>query len=187
MTNSNDNNKPHKKFPVKLVLVMMILGAFVGVFLQTLTHAPDKNTALLHKPIPEFKLVDLQNPEIIITDKDILQNAPAMVNVWASWCVPCRAEHKMIKQLATEHQVKIFGLNYKDKLENGQNFLKTYGNPYFKVMNDADGIESLQWGLRGVPETFVIDKNGKITYRHTGEIKQSDIQTLLTEFKKASE
>ena len=184
---NNPDKKSSKKISFKLIFVMIILGCFVGVFLQTLTHTPDKTAEILNKAIPKLKLVNLENPNSYITDTDIKNNAPAMVNIWASWCAPCRAEHKLITKLSSEHQIKIFGLNYKDKSDNGRDFLKTHGNPYFKVMNDADGLTTLNWGLRGVPETFIINKAGKIAYRHTGEIKESDIETLLTEFKKASE
>ena len=188
MTN---DNKPQthktKKIPFKLILVMAILGSFFGIFWRTLTSNTDTTTEVLDKNIPHFRLADLNNPDIFITHKDIKENAPALVNIWASWCAPCRNEHKIITKLVNVHKIKIFGLNYKDKPENGANFLTKYGNPYVKVMNDADGMATLNWGIRGVPETFIINKNGKITYRHTGEIKEADIENIVKEFKKASE
>lgn len=175
----NDNIPPKRKLPVKLIFVVLILGAFVGVFLRILTTPPQTKVEDTKDNIPKFKLVDLNDTQTLITDKDIKQNAPALVNIWASWCAPCRNEHKMITKLAKEHNVKIFGLNYKDSIENGLNFLKQYGNPYFKTMNDADGIATLDWGIRGVPETFVINKDGYIIHRHSGEIHEKDIKTLL--------
>lgn len=187
-----NDNSPHtasakKKISFKLVFSIIILGCFVGIFLRVLTHKPDKIAENLSKEIPQFKLPDLLNKEAFITNDDIKNNAPIMVNIWASWCAPCRNEHKFITKLATEYGIKIIGLNYKDKPENGQNFLTIHGNPYLKVANDADGLATLSWGLRGVPETFIVNKAGIITYRHTGEIRESDIETLLTKFKESSE
>ncbi|MFT6072837.1 MAG: cytochrome c biogenesis protein CcmG/thiol:disulfide interchange protein DsbE [Alphaproteobacteria bacterium] len=183
-----NDNKPHQKsqkISFKLIFVIIILGCFVGVFIRTLTYKPDMSLEALNKNMPVFSLPSLADNSVYISNEDIKENAPALLNVWASWCAPCRNEHKFISQLSKEHNIKIFGLNYKDKAENGQSFLKKYGNPFFKAMNDADGLTTLNWGIRGVPETFIINKQGKITYRHTGEIRQKDIATILKAYNEA--
>lgn len=170
---------PKRKLSVKLIFIIVILGCFVGVFLHALTQQDTPKPDELNKDIPEFTLPNLLNTDQLITQKDIQSNAPLLVNIWASWCAPCRKEHKVLTELAQKHQIKIFGLNYKDKVENGQKFLEKYGNPFFLVVNDAKGLTTLNWGIRGVPETFVVNKDGKIIYRHTGEIRTKDVQTLL--------
>jgi len=160
----------------------MILGAFVGVFIQTLTHKNPTNNHLVNKDIPTFSLPSLNNPTTLITQDDILKDTPILLNIWASWCAPCRKEHKFISKFANDYHIKVYGLNYKDKPENAQKFLQKYGNPYSKVMNDSEGLTTLNWGIRGVPESFVINKQGKIIYRHTGEITAENFKDVLQKF-----
>lgn len=184
---NDDNMQPTPKtLPVKLIIIIAILGTFIGLFLGTLRNNPHEHNQTQYVNLPEFKLADLYTENSFITSDDIKNNAPAIVNIWASWCSPCRREHKIISKLAKEHHIKIFGLNYKDSAENGKNFLNNHGNPYFKVANDPDGLTILKWGIRGIPETYIINKQGKITYRHTGEIQETDIPKLLSEINKAS-
>lgn len=174
-----DNNTAKKNISFKLIFVIIILGCFVGIFLRTLMHHETSEKKQLDKEIPEFSLPNLLNSSEFITQEDLKQDTPLLVNIWASWCAPCRNEHKMLTKLATEHNIKVFGLNYKDKRENGQKFLEHHGNPFFKVVNDSEGLTTLNWGIRGVPETFVINKDHKIIYRHTGEIREKDLEMLI--------
>lgn len=184
MSAQNDNKPPkkHSKISFKLVFIIAIIGAFVGIFLQSLTHQSSLETALLNKDIPQFSLPSLTDSTHYISNQDMLKDAPLLLNVWASWCAPCRNEHKIISKLAQKHNVTIYGLNYKDTPENGQKFLTRYGNPFAQVMNDQEGLATLNWGIRGVPESFIINKQGKIIHRHTGEIRQKDIEKLLKFF-----
>ncbi len=93
-----------------------------------------------------------------------------LVNVWASWCVSCRQEHPVLLNLARQNIVPIYGLNYKDQRDAAQGWLQQYGNPYTASAFDADGRTGINWGVYGVPETFVIDKAGLIRHKHTGPV-----------------
>ena len=121
-----------------------------------------------------------------VTEKDLqLSDSKkiTLVNFWASWCPPCRAEHPQLQQISLMPNVTIIGVNYKDKEMSALNFLSKYGNPYNKIGADPLGRNALEWGVYGVPETFVIDKNGNIIYRHPGpitkDIYKNTIKSLL--------
>ena len=108
------------------------------------------------------------------------------MNVWASWCVPCRQEHPLLEALARESGAPIFGLNYKDSGDAAQRFLATLGNPFERVGADRDGRVSIDWGVYGVPETFVVDKEGKIILKHVGAIDpDSLVQKILPAIERA--
>ena len=102
-----------------------------------------------------------------------------MFNVWASWCVSCRQEHPVLNQFAQQHPVSIIGLNYKDKPEDAQQWLAALGNPYTDSVMDMDGRIGLDWGVYGVPETFIVDKQGIVRYKHTGPVTEADLQQTL--------
>ena len=105
--------------------------------------------------------------------------------MWASWCVACRAEHDVIKQLAKTNLVDIIGLNYKDPAADARSWLFDLGNPYTQIAVDLDGRTGIDWGVYGVPETFLIDKQGYIRYKHTGPVTPESLQNqLLPEIKK---
>jgi cytochrome c biogenesis protein CcmG/thiol:disulfide interchange protein DsbE len=182
MTEKNPN-LPKKNRSV-LIFTIMLLGIFVGFFLKILLSEGDKSGQKISKEVPSFSLSNLYD-KTTINQKDVIKNAPVLVNIFASWCAPCRNEHPLLEELKSQHNIKIIGLNYKDKPENAREFLKQHGNPYLLTANDPDGIKTLAWGIRGVPETFIIDKNGRIAYRHTGEIRKENLQKILEELKKA--
>ena len=115
-----------------------------------------------------------------VTSDDIKKNAPMLVNIWASWCAPCRAEHPLLEKLHKEYDIKIVGINFKDNPDNAQKFINKYGNPFFKIGSDEDGQFTLDWGLTGVPETFVINAEGQIVHKHQGELKEQDFDNFLT-------
>ena len=103
-----------------------------------------------------------------------------LLNVWASWCVSCRAEHGLLNQVATSGEVDIIGLNYKDLPEDARAWLKQLGNPYARIAVDADGQVGIDWGVYGVPETFVIDGQGVIRHKHIGPLDlESLAETIL--------
>jgi cytochrome c biogenesis protein CcmG, thiol:disulfide interchange protein DsbE len=129
----------------------------------------------INKPAPSFSAPKLDNSSETLTPGD-LKGKVWLFNVWASWCVSCRAEHPILNSLAQQQAAVIVGLNYKDKPDDAKAWLDSLGNPYNVSIMDQDGRIGIDWGVYGVPETFVIDKKGLIRYKHTGPITDDDIQ-----------
>ncbi len=159
------------------VFLIFVLG--VG-----LTIDPNRvPSVLIDKPAPAFDLPRLMQSGQISTE-DMLGKV-WVLNVWASWCFACRAEHDVIKSLAKLNIVEILGLNYKDKASDARSWLFDLGNPYTQIAADLDGRTGIDWGVYGVPETFLIDKQGYIRYKHIGPITAKSLQQeLLPEIKK---
>lgn len=138
-------------------------------------------TALKGKPVPDFVMppVDgLQNIPGLGSD-DLKTGAPTIVNVWASWCGPCRVEHPVLMELAERDDVRLVGLNYKDAPQNARRFLGTLGNPFQAVGADRTGRTAIDWGVYGVPETFIVDGNGIIRFKYVGPISPADIENVI--------
>jgi cytochrome c biogenesis protein CcmG, thiol:disulfide interchange protein DsbE len=110
---------------------------------------------------------------------DLAKGEPTIVNVWASWCVPCHEEHPLLLELAKQPGVRLYGINYKDDSAAARRFLGRYGNPFQRVGADRSGRVAIDWGVYGVPETYVITGDGKITYRHVGPLTGEAIQQKL--------
>ncbi len=140
---------------------------FIGMQREDANQLP---TALAGKSAPSVEVTQLAD-QTQITDADLRDGRVKLVNFWASWCAPCRAEHASLMQLAGEG-IPIYGVNYKDKPENAMAFLAELGNPFEKLGADSAGRMGLNWGLYGVPETYLIDGEGKILLRHAGPITQ---------------
>jgi cytochrome c biogenesis protein CcmG/thiol:disulfide interchange protein DsbE len=132
----------------------------------------------INKPAPTFSAPKLDAPEEKLSPAD-LKGQVWLFNVWASWCVSCRAEHPVLNQLAKQNAVVIVGLNYKDEANDAKNWLETLGNPYDVSIMDQDGHIGIDYGVYGVPETFVIDKKGLIRYKHTGPVSDDDVQKIF--------
>jgi len=151
------------------------LGMFVlmaGLLWYGLGLDPKKvPSPLIGKPVPAFSLPILHNPEQQMSKED-LAGEVWVLNVWASWCVACRAEHKYITRLGNMKLVKVIGLNYKDDPDDARNWLRELGNSYTASLMDRDGRVGIDWGVYGVPETFIIDKDGTINYKFIGPINQ---------------
>ncbi|MCC7272444.1 MAG: DsbE family thiol:disulfide interchange protein [Alphaproteobacteria bacterium] len=135
-------------------------------------------SALIDKPAPSFDLPALGDVAPGLGTAD-LGGEVALVNVFASWCVPCRAEHPLLMRLAAEKGVPVYGIAHKDKPADAMRFLERLGNPYRRIGVDADGRASIEWGVYGVPETFVIDRAGRIRHRHVGALGPQDFAPLL--------
>ena len=154
--------------------VVLILGLFV-FDINLKVKSPDLEfklkSALVGQKVPEFELAQLKGfskPSM----EDLYSKEFKLVNFWASWCAPCRAEHPLFMKLQ-QSGYKIYGINYKDKDNNAVNFLDSLGNPYFKIGADKSGRVAINWGLYGVPETFIINSEGEIIYRHAGPVTQT--------------
>jgi len=164
------------------------LGIFilmVGLLGYGLNLDPKKvPSPLIDKPVPTFSLTRLHAPQQQISNSDLLGQV-WVLNVWASWCVACRAEHEFVTRLAQMNLTKVIGLNYKDKPDDAKNWLRQWGDPYSASLMDEDGRVGIDWGVYGVPETFIVDKNGIIKYKFIGPINQgtldSEIVPLLRE------
>ena len=128
-------------------------------------------SALIGKPVPDFFLPPVQGRALGLSSEH-LKGQVSLVNVFASWCIPCRAEHPLLRRLARGGTVPVFGLNYKDKPAEAAAFLDQLGDPYERTGADLDGRVAVDWGVYGVPETYVVGPDGKIAYRHTGPMTQ---------------
>ena len=135
-------------------------------------------SALIDRPVPAFNLPPLPGHAKGLGDAD-LRGEVQLVNVFASWCAPCKAEHPLLMRLAKERGVTIHGINYKDKPNDALAWLATHGNPYSSIGADEAGRVSIDWGVYGVPETFVVDRQGRIRYRHVGPLVPAVVETSL--------
>jgi cytochrome c biogenesis protein CcmG/thiol:disulfide interchange protein DsbE len=136
-------------------------------------------SALIDKPAPEFALPPIPGRDDHGFSRADLGGEPMLVNVWASWCVPCRAEHPIITRLAEEEGVIVHGINYKDQPADAKAFLDQLGDPFTRIGQDRDGRVAIEWGVYGVPETFVIDRQGRIRYKHVGPMMPRDIERTI--------
>lgn len=163
-----------------LFLVPLLLFVAVGVFLGIgLTRDPSTlPSALVGKPAPEFALPPLEGRDAEGFSRADLGGEPMLVNVFASWCVPCRIEHPIIARLA-ETGVTVHGINYKDRPADATAWLAELGDPFAKVGADREGRVGIEWGVYGVPETYVIDKEGRIAYRHVGPLQARDVEAKI--------
>ena len=164
----------------KLILFLPLLLALVlGLVLYAaIGKDPTKlETARLNDPVPEFALTDLKVPGIMHTAAD-LKGAPRLLNVWATWCPTCRAEHGYLGALA-QKGVKIVGLNYKDDQTAALKWLDNLGDPYEFNLYDPEGKLGFDLGVYGAPETYVIDRHGIVRYRHVGEVNDKVWQEIL--------
>ena len=152
-------------------LVPLGIFALLVVFLAVgLTRDPrEVPSPLIDKPAPTFALSELQAPDKVLTPAD-LKGKVWLLNVWASWCVSCREEHPLLVELGRANVVPIYGLNYKDQSPAALKWLEDMGNPYIASLVDADGRVGIDYGVYGVPETFVIDRDGVIRYKQIGPI-----------------
>jgi cytochrome c biogenesis protein CcmG/thiol:disulfide interchange protein DsbE len=135
-------------------------------------------SALIGRPAPATELPGLRAGEPGIDAAALGAPGVKVVNVWASWCAPCRLEHPELMRLAGMG-VPVFGINHKDQPENALRFLSDLGDPYQRIGVDRSGRASVEWGVYGVPETFVVDGEGRIAYKHVGPIQNSDLETKI--------
>lgn len=155
-----------------LLFIPLVVFAVLAVFFwRGLSLDPNKMpSALLDKPVPPFSLPRLQNPAELRT-QSLLQGKVSLLNVWATWCVTCRDEHAFLNKLK-QQGVYIIGIDYKDNQEDAQRWIAELGNPYADIISDEDGRLGLDLGVFGAPETYVIDKQGIIRYKHIGDLNQ---------------
>ena len=154
------------KYIVPLVLFFVLVGFFaVGLF----RDPREVPSPLVDRPAPAFKLAQLHEPQKVFVPED-MKGKVWLLNVWASWCVSCRVEHPLLVEMSKRMRIPIVGLNYKDRREDGVGWLAKFGNPYALSAWDNDGRVGIDYGVYGVPETYVIDKQGVIRYKQIGPI-----------------
>ncbi|MCK4843026.1 MAG: DsbE family thiol:disulfide interchange protein [Methylococcales bacterium] len=163
------------KYIIPLIL-FLVMAVFLAMGLNL--NPRDIPSPLINKPAPVFSLPILGQADKTLSNTD-LSGKVWMLNVWASWCASCRVEHPVFNQLAQKRVVTLIGLNYKDEPESARQWLAQLGNPYNVSIMDQQGRTGIDYGVYGVPETFVIDKKGIVRYKHTGPVSAKDVQTIL--------
>ena len=156
--------------------VFLLLVVFLAVGLKLDPHLVP--SPLINKPAPAFVLPRLDNAAVTLRRDDLLGKA-WVLNVWASWCGPCRDEHPQVLALARGKYAPIVGLNYKDARDDARGWLRQLGDPYTVSLSDLDGRTGIDFGVYGVPETFVIDKQGVIRFKHVGPLTAEVIDTRI--------
>lgn len=162
------------------LLVFVVLAIF---FWRGLSLDPNAMpSALLNKPVPAFELPVLPAPEnpsgLVTANQELLKGRVSLLNVWATWCVTCRQEHEFLNTLKAQG-IPIYGINYKDNNDDAQNWLAELHNPYVFSVIDADGRLGLNLGVFGAPETYIIDKQGVIRYKHIGDVNPEVWEKVL--------
>jgi cytochrome c biogenesis protein CcmG/thiol:disulfide interchange protein DsbE len=166
---------------------LLIFVVIAGMFAFALTSGDPRKlpSALIGRPVPatDFPalegLVEDGRPVSGFTSADLARGKVTVVNFWASWCTECIVEHPLLKGLASRTGVEIYGVNYKDQTAAARRFLGRYGNPYAAVGVDGTGRNAIEWGVYGMPETFIIDGAGKIAYKHVGAISAESVEKQL--------
>lgn len=157
-----------------VLIPLAIFMLLCGVFLLRLLNPEPLNTvpsALIGKPVPALNLSPVETIDTPFLNSDVIGASDVLVvNVWASWCAPCRIEHLQIQALSKQDGVTVAGINYKDEPDNAARFLRELGNPYHFIGADRLGLVSVEFGVYGVPETFLIDRAGIIRAKYIGEI-----------------
>ena len=157
-----------RRWHLAMLVPVAAFGVVVALLALGLTRNPRKvPSPLIGKPVPQFSLSPVLGRTLGLSDAN-LKGQVSVVNVFASWCVPCRQEHPLIQRLAGN--VPVHGLNYKDRPEDAKRWLDELGDPYTRTGADLDGRVGIDWGVYGVPETYVVDRDGRIAYKHIGPI-----------------
>ena len=164
---------------LKFLLPLVIFVVLAGFMWKGLSLNPSSvPSPLVGKPAPSFELSQLHQAEQMIS-RDSNLGKVWLLNVWASWCVSCRQEHPLLMQLARSGEVPIYGLNYKDERDEAIQWLQDFGDPYIMSAHDYKGRVGVDYGVYGVPETYVIDKQGVIRHKHTGPVTPQALQDTI--------
>ncbi len=162
------------------LLPLALFAVLVGYFAVGLTLDPKRiPSALIDRPAPEFSLPALPGASNGLSTADLKGGGVKLVNVFASWCAPCKIEHPLLMRMAKEKGITIYGINQKDKPEDVRAWLARDGDPYRRIGADKEGRASIEWGVYGVPETFVVDGEGRIRYKHVGPIMPRDLEEKI--------
>jgi len=167
------------KNKLKLIVTLIFLIFCFIIFYKGLdkpnTYTPKTN---IEKNLPIFKAKDFSLNTYIDSVDIFTEDSYYIVNIWASWCVPCRKEHPLLMELSNNQSIRLIGLNYRDNLNNAKKFINELGNPYTKILIDKDGTLAVEFGAYGVPETFLIDKHKKIIKKFVGPINKKILEEI---------
>jgi len=164
---------------LRFIIPLAVFVVLVGFLALGLNLDPKLvPSPLINKPAPSFALPRLDDAAKTMRRDDLLGKA-WVLNVWASWCGPCRDEHPQVLALARGNYAPIVGLNYKDQRDDARGWLQQLGDPYTVSLSDSDGRTGIDWGVYGVPETFVIDRNGRIAYKLVGPITPEALEKTI--------
>lgn len=185
MTSETNTALPGRRRAL-LIVPLGIFLALAALFLFRLGAGDPSRlpSALIGRSVPATELPPL--PGLERDGKPVPGIAPAwfkgqvtLVNVWASWCPPCREEAPQLMQIAQDRRIRLAGINYKDEPDNARRFLGRYGNPFAVVGTDRSGRAAIEWGVYGVPETFIVDREGRIAFKFVGLISPQNLETVL--------
>ncbi|MHC1547425.1 DsbE family thiol:disulfide interchange protein [Phyllobacterium sp. K27] len=176
-----------KRNPIFAFLPLILFVILAAIFALQLASGRDESvipSALIGKPAPNVSLPAVaglmkDGQPVPGLDPSKFKGQVTLVNIFGSWCLPCRQEHPLLMKLAQDKRIVLTGLNYKDKPENAVGFLDDLGNPYAAVGADLNGRAAIEWGVYGVPETFLIGRDGTIAYKHVGPFSEETIRTDL--------
>ncbi len=176
--------RQRRTFLVLLPLIVFLALALLFWFRLGSGDPSRIPSALLGRPAPQTILPELaglqdNGAQVPGLDPAAFKGQVSLVNVWASWCVPCHDEAPLLTELAKDKRFQLVGINYKDAADNARRFLGRYGNPFSHVGVDANGRASIEWGVYGVPETFVVGREGTIVYKLVGPITQQNLKAVL--------
>tara|TARA_B000000557_G_scaffold127008_1_gene103014 strand:- start:535 stop:1050 length:516 start_codon:yes stop_codon:yes gene_type:complete len=161
------------------VLIILFLIFVISIFYISLNRDTSYNTSsLINKELPEFE-ISFFNEKKFYKNNDLKKNNYTLINFWASWCAPCRTEHPILMKLSQEKNLKIFGVNFKDKKIHADQFLKELGNPYAFIGKDINGKQSVRFGIYGIPESILINKNLLIMKKFVGPLSSDDLSQIV--------
>lgn len=161
---------------IAFLAIAALLAA--GVWLSRDPGRDALPSPLLGKPAPAFALPSLHHPERIVSDRD-LRGEPYLLNVWGSWCPACRDEHPVLTRFAETKRVRVVGYNWKDERADALRWLEQFGNPYWLVLADVEGKVAIDFGIYGAPETFLVDRMGRVRWKHVGPLTDVVIEREL--------
>lgn len=163
---------------IGIVFVLLVGLLLYGVLVSDRAGRDALPSPLIGRPAPEFSLPVLHEPGRLVSSQELL-GEPYLLNVWGSWCPGCRVEHPVIEAFAKRQRVRVIGYNWKDEHADAIRWLEQFGNPYWLVLVDYDGRTAIDWGIYGAPETFLVDADGIIRWKHVGPIDEATITGQL--------
>ena len=162
---------------IKITIIFLLIF-ILGIFFLSLNNSSNYNTeSLVGNKLGEIELVSFED-DSIFTNEDFKKNSFTLINFWASWCAPCRIEHPQLMELSKENNIKILGVNFKDKKINALKFLKDLGDPYEYLTRDSNGKQSVNFGIYGIPESILIDNKLTIIKKFVGPLTKQDLNNI---------
>ena len=174
-----------KKFFLLVPFIIFFIFLIIFFYFLIIDRDPSEiPSALIEKKVPTFTTSSLFNKGDFISSREFGEQI-TLVNFFATWCVPCRIEHDYLQRLSNDKKIKIIGINYKDDSHKAIQWLEDLGNPYTSVAIDSNGQIAINWGVYGIPETFIVNANMKILYRHVGPITEKNYNKLYLKIKES--